>query len=155
MIAIGIDPGLTGGLAALDGTSVVCLERVPTRTVTHGSRRRRVYDLAAMRDQLAGLVRRGPCRAALEAVHAWPGEGVVSAFHFGEGLGIWQGLLVAHAIPYELVPPQRWTRHFGADRAATAVSCFPRLATILRTRSASGLVDALLLAVWARDHWGA
>lgn len=157
MIAIGIDPGFTGGIAAIEGTSVLCVEYIPTQLVPHGSHRRRVYDVAGMRDQIASLARRGPCRAALEAVHAWPGEGVVSAFRFGEGLGILQALLIAHQIPYQLVPPQRWTRqfrHLGRTRQDVVVRCFPHVASSLLQRgSASGLVDALLLALWARDYF--
>ena len=44
--------------------------------------------------------------------HVWsqPGEGVSSAFKFGEGIGMLRGFLIALQIPFELTVPQKWQK---------------------------------------------
>ena len=49
----------------------------------------------------------------MENVHAFPGQGVVSAFSFGENFGFWKGLLAAHDIRVEYVEPRVWQKSLG------------------------------------------
>jgi len=95
---IGIDPGKKGAVVILtDGITA----EYPTPLVC-----RKHHDPAGMaqllrRENIGELWR---C-AALEKVHAMPGQGVTSMFSFGTSWGIWQGILAAMKIPYILVGP--------------------------------------------------
>jgi Holliday junction resolvasome RuvABC endonuclease subunit len=96
---IGIDPGLSGGIAWIrDGQA--CAVKMPE---TH----RDVLDV------FQELRREGPCFAVLEKVHSMPGQGVVSAFTFGKGFGALEMALTAAEIPYEHVTPQKWQKAMG------------------------------------------
>ncbi|HXG77518.1 MAG TPA: hypothetical protein VNJ53_13210 [Gaiellaceae bacterium] len=158
MLVIGIDPGLDGALAVLEGSGE-CLElrRTPTLRV-HGRAARREYDLPAMAEMLRAWAAAAPqvC-AAVERVHAMPRQGVRSMFRLGYGLGIWEALLAAYRIPYDLVAPQRWQRVMLADgprgkgaRRLRALKLFPAYWDLLRRRGNDGLADALLIAEYGR-----
>lgn len=55
-------------------------------------------------------------RACLERVHSMPQQGVSSTFKFGTGYGYCLGVLNAFAIPYSLVSPQTWQKHFNISK---------------------------------------
>jgi crossover junction endodeoxyribonuclease RuvC len=95
--------------------------------------------------------------AALESVHAMPGQGVKSMFTFGQNLGQWQGVLSALFVPYVMTRPQEWqkglvTTSDGADTKARAITVARRLFpdVELSRKKDHGRADALLLAWWAR-----
>ena len=96
---IGIDPGLTGGIAVLDsGGVVVRLERFDRR------------DLCDVMHEVFDALGSTTAHVALERVHARPGQGVCSMFTFGTGYGKIQGWLAAKCIDFELYTPQAWQR---------------------------------------------
>ncbi len=95
--------------------------------------------------------------AALEKVHAMPGQGVVSMFTFGQNVGAWHGILAAMAIPFITPRPQEWQkgivdRKAGKDTKAAALATARRLFpdADLGRKKDHGRADALLLAWWAR-----
>lgn len=99
--------------------------------------------------------------AALESVHAMPGQGVKSMFTFGQNFGQWQGLLAAFAIPHLQPRPQDWQRGLvrpsdGPDTKARALAVARRLFpdVDLSKKKDHGKADALLLAWWARMQAG-
>lgn len=130
---IGIDPGMSGGIAWIrDG--VPCAVKMPE---TH----RDVLDV------LRALRREGPCFAMLERVHSMPGQGVVSAFTFGKGVGALEMALTAAEIPYEHVTPQKWQKGMQCltkgDKnisKARAQELFPAM------KITHAIADALLIA---------
>ena len=99
MIYIGIDPGKKGALAVID-TEAPAPFAVPFSESGY-------LDVLRGKDPDKSIV-------ALEKVAAMPGQGVTSMFNFGCGYGWLQGILEALRFPYELVPPQRWKKAFGA-----------------------------------------
>lgn len=103
MRMLGIDPGVSGGLALLNGGK---LERVaPMPTVTAGKKGRRIVDASA----LSTLVRdMAPTHAIVEQVGVRPGEGIVGAFSFGRSAGILEGVLGALGIARTMVTPAQW-----------------------------------------------
>jgi len=149
MIYAGIDPGKAGALALLDSAGqIVSASIVPTIG--------KDYDLNAM---VAPLIDRDDIRAAaVEHVHAMPGQGVTSMFSFGRGLGLWEGALAALCIPYELVKPGRWMRLVGdmpkdvkerkARLVRAAKSRWPHAP--IEKKKEWGIADALWIAEWAR-----
>jgi crossover junction endodeoxyribonuclease RuvC len=149
-IYIGIDPGLGGAIALIvNGTACV----FDTPTATDGVKRR--YLLGSMRDILAQGD--SPKHACIEAVHAMKGQGVTSMFSFGEGYGIWKGLLSGLGIPFETVTPQRWQKELMDGRPKTkgasrirAQELFPYLSHTLQRIKDDGRADALLIAEYGR-----
>ena len=91
-----------------------------------------------------------------------PGQGVRSTFSIGFGFGIWQGLLTALQMPFELVSPQRWQREMFAgvnrdDTKAASALVAQRLrpdvdwrATPRCRKPHDGLTDAFCIAEYGR-----
>lgn len=142
MIYIGIDPGLSGGIAALNQNGEVtdCLKMPETDADV----------LAALRSILGGETSEGR-RAVLEKVHAMPKQGVTSVFTFGKGYGALRMALAALEIPYDEVAPQRWQKALGCltkgDKnvsKAKAQQLFPQV------KVTHAVADALLLSEYCR-----
>jgi len=102
MIYVGIDPGKSGGLAVIDGREI-CVNPMPgtEQDIWNSIRETSVESLA-----VASF-------AAIEKVHSFPGQGVVSTGTFMRGYGFLRGCLTAAGIPFEEVPPQEWMRGLG------------------------------------------
>ena len=87
-----------------------------------------------------------------------PGQGVVSMFNFGHNLGFIEGILQAHHISYQLVPPQTWKKEFSlsSEKNKSIEVChklFPGvnlLATERSRKPSDGMAEAILMAEYAR-----
>jgi len=153
VIYLGIDPGVSGALAVIDGTDVRLFD-VPTRKAKVGS----VYLAGAMADLVRQQIDCGEprgCFAMLEEVSIRPGESGRSALKIGKGSGIWEGVLAGASVPYEMPLPAVWKREFrliGLDKVASrarACELFPEYrAELLKRRP--DYSEALLLAEYAR-----
>tara|TARA_Y100000034_G_C6868247_1_gene395945 strand:+ start:619 stop:1260 length:642 start_codon:yes stop_codon:yes gene_type:complete len=119
-IYIAIDPGVSGAVGAVVGGSGVVFDapviKVPMTVKTKaGNKRFRMdYDINGMigilkpfsLDEIDPVV-------ILEDVHARPGEGTVSSFRFGEGKGLWTGVIAGlFGNKPVLVTPQKWKKEF-------------------------------------------
>ena len=94
---IGIDPGQTGAIAAIDSRmEIEMLEDWPGDEIGAA---KLVWELEC-----------NQARVALEHVHAMPKQGVTSMFKFGTNYGIWKGILAAVGIPFVSVRPQQWQK---------------------------------------------
>jgi crossover junction endodeoxyribonuclease RuvC len=155
-MVVGIDPGLTGGIAITvecDGC-VVCALRVMPRTKAG-------VDAGAL---AALLVCDNPQAAHvyLESAAARPGQGVSSMFSFGRALGVVEGVVAALGYPCTLVAPRRWQNVMLAgcpgetpkERALVAAArLFPSASFLESPRCRKphgGLVDARLIAEYGR-----
>lgn len=143
---IGIDPGKKGALAIIhpDGTT----SAIPFSEDGYKTK--------------IGLLRYEDCFCIMERVSAMPGQGVTSMFNFGQNFGYIRGLLEANNVPYELVLPQKWKRHFGVtgDKNSSIGVCrrlFPGQ-SLKRTdkcrKDDDGLAEALLMAEYGRRIYG-
>jgi crossover junction endodeoxyribonuclease RuvC len=121
MIVIGIDPGLSGALAAVDadGQLLGCVD-TPTAKLRPNSSKR-AYMPREMARALRDLITRTAghvdgVRIYIEAQQAMPKQGVSSTFATGRGYGLWEGLLVGMGLSYTVVRAQQWQRAmlFGA-----------------------------------------
>jgi len=143
---IGIDAGKSGALAIIRTGEVEGVLLIPFDADD--------YNRALLRIDATDAV------CCLERVTAMPKQGVVSMFNFGMNYGLIQGLLLANAIRYELVTPQRWKREFGitSDKNTSIDVCkrlFPTVSlkrTVNSKKDDDGLAEALLLAEFARRH---
>lgn len=151
---LGIDPGLDGGLAFL-GPPGALLHITPTLKAKGSARR--TFDTHAM---VALLKARPLDLVVLEAVQAAPvhgrRQGTTSMFRFGQGYGLWLGMLAALEIPHQLVTPQTWKAAILAGTAKDKQAAIefvqrrhPTLDLRATTRARNphdGLADAVCLA---------
>lgn len=146
MIYIGIDPGLSGGLAILAAEGAV-VSAVPMPSTD--------ADVFAHLDASAGVDIFEPkatsARAILERVSASPQMGVTSAFTFGKGYGGLRMALTAAGIPFDEVTPQKWQKAMqcltGGDKNVSkrrAQQLFPQV------KITHAIADALLIAEYCR-----
>jgi crossover junction endodeoxyribonuclease RuvC len=161
MIYIGIDPGLNGAVGVLSEISPYWRSEVydtPTMVVS-GIKEKRVYNAAAMAALLKPFAEHvgDDVLVILEAVHSMPKQGVSSSFSFGEGLGMWKGIIAAFGLPLEMPSPQRWKKEIMADQGKDkdasrfkAIALFPALATQLARVKDDGRAEALLLAEYGK-----
>jgi crossover junction endodeoxyribonuclease RuvC len=162
VIYIGIDPGLSGAVAVIQDTEAYYGEHrinvfdTPTALVK-GEKTKRRYLMGSMALLLQPYAKQQDVVAVLENVHSMPSQGVSSSFCFGEGKGLWEGILAAYNIPMELVSPQRWKKTImadqGKDKSAArfkAMALFPSLADQLKLVKHDGRAEALLMAEYAR-----
>lgn len=158
---IGIDPGLDGGFALIgqSGTDP-CVVDIPVIVRQKGKGKKREYNIAELCNRLrlqTQNIPRTSLQAYLESVHAMPRQGTTSMFSMGQGLGIWQALLTALEIPYELITPQAWKKSMldgtGKDKEASrlkALQMFPALAEDLKLKKDEGKAESLLIAEYGR-----
>jgi crossover junction endodeoxyribonuclease RuvC len=140
-IILGIDPGISGGMAilAIDKSSANAVAFA--KTTPH---------------DITGLLRHAKIsKAYIEAVHSMPKQGVASTFKFGMNYGVWQGLLIGLGIPFERVVPAKWQLAMGCrtrgDKNISkhrAQELFPRL------QVTHAIADALLIAEYGRRKEG-
>lgn len=163
---IAIDPGNEGAVARYRGRRWD-VHDCPTVTITtrnartqSGKSTKEYCDAAGMAYLLKSLVKGAPeVQAFIEKVTAGRGQGATSMFNFGQGFGMWKGILAALEIPYTEVTPQSWKKimmaGFGADKAASiarAKQLFPYLTPHLTLKKHDGLAEAALIGEYARRH---
>ena len=167
MIFVGIDPGLHGAIAWMDGErKQICVRDCP---LVDGQ-----YNYHGMWKLLGDVLHIATCDqttgdynsiVTMEAVHAMPTDGRCSAFSFGVGYGAWLGIIGSRNLPSRLVTPQTWKRTMLAgvanDKRAEAVALkqrfqgHPVCAQLHGPKGGlrDGRVDALFLAEYGRVTW--
>ena len=137
-VYIGIDPGKSGGIAALteDGQVFMC-EKLP----------------ATERDVIQTLEGAVTCAdfGFIERVSSSPQMGVKSAFTFGQSYGFLRGCLFAAGVAFDDITPAKWQRALGClskgDKNVTkakAQQLFPGV------KITHAIADALLIAEYGR-----
>ena len=143
---IGIDPGVNGGIAFIQGNNVA-VHKCPDTT----------HDMAlALMSYISKAYKDNVvCMAAIEKVHSMPKQGVASTFKFGMNYGTWLGILSTAKVPYKKVTPLTWMKYFGTSRPKDKTKRKNHLKQIAQelcpeAKITLATADALLLAVWAR-----
>ena len=103
---LGIDPGKHGAAVLLDTDSriVACWD-----TPTVKAAGKTLYDMGAL-TAIVHTAKVDGAHVAIERVHAMPGQGVSSTFSFGEGYGIWLGMIGMAELPLSYYTPQAWQK---------------------------------------------
>lgn len=102
MIYIGIDPGLSGGIALIGSTGQLLLESTP---VIAG----KDYDIQAMKKILMSKEWMNDQRfVTIENQISMPGQGLTSTLTTGKGFGIWLGLLAGLEVPFQVISAKQW-----------------------------------------------
>lgn len=151
MIYVGIDPGVAGAVAVIDGEQV-WLHDTPVVKADKGHDYLTASMVALLRDEKV-------CVAALERGIAMPLQASSSTFKAGRGQGLWEGILAGLGIPFELVYPAAWKRAMGVtsnkgEARVLAQRLFPQAAPQLALVKHDGRAEALLLACWLRRRNG-
>jgi crossover junction endodeoxyribonuclease RuvC len=149
---IGIDPGVAGAIVVEANGEIAEVIDTPTIEV----RGKRHVCPHGIREVLYGLAK---CKATavVEWVQGVQQSGATSAFNFGRGFGVIEGVLAGLGIPYVLVRPQAWTKALGvgsdkgAHRAA-AMRLWPDSADLFKRAKDDGRADAALLCHWYVRH---
>jgi crossover junction endodeoxyribonuclease RuvC len=164
MIYIGIDPGLEGGIVAINSRlAVVAAVPMPTaKQPTHNEID--VAKIAALLTELR-LDHAGDLLVAIETLpYGRPGQrGVASAQTMGVNYGMLRGCLETMGIPYFLVGAQRWQKEVcpgsGDPKLRSIAFCKKALPALDLTPGAKkkphdGMADAACIAVWMRKQEG-
>lgn len=154
MKILGIDPGLTGAIAATD-TRAGTLEIHDMPTMLHGVARtaRQVIDegtVLALFQLYAGM---GYRDAVLESVGGLPGQSAPAAFNFGRGYGVLRMGLTAAGIALHPAAPATWKQHMRVpkDKKAArqrASELLPTHAHLWPLVKHDGRAEAALLALY-------
>lgn len=111
-VSIGIDPGITGAIAAIDASSLALIELVDTPTIMSAGKR--IYDVSEMAAVIRHMSLLGDALVVLEQAQPMPGQGVTSTFSTGRSFGLWEGLLGALDVPFRTARPIVWTKRVFA-----------------------------------------
>lgn len=148
---IGVDPGKSGGIAAVDsGGSLLAGMRTPL--LKHG--KRDVVDTAALNAWLPELGS-VPSAVVIEQVSSRPGQGSVSGFNFGRHTGAVEGWAVALNVPVRWVTPVVWKRAIGIPAGSDKRASLDRArlefgaSQIWDVMANDGIAEAALIALWA------
>jgi crossover junction endodeoxyribonuclease RuvC len=160
-IYIGLDPGSTGAMAAVNNEGEL-LEWGRFPLVKVGNKK--VLDIQGISVWIEERGINMGVRVTVEKVHAMPGQGVTSMFSFGRSFGILEGIVISQNLPIQYAAPQAWQkvmlagkpRGKGATKtSAVAAACelWPQLHKTLKVKAAWGVADAALIAEYGRRMW--
>lgn len=150
---LGIDVGISGGIALLDGDKLVEVRDMPTVSkVVNGKKKRRIdaralYEIVANQDIDYGFV---------EIVNAMPNQGVSSMFAFGQASGIAEGVCASVTPNVTGVRPQTWKKYFklGSDKTSSrelAIEKWPDQADRFQRIKDDGRAEAALIGLWGYE----
>ena len=151
---IGIDVGLNGAIAMMQGETLTGIFDMPTVSLTRNGMAKRqisIPELIAILDNFKAD------EAYIEKVFAMAGQGVTSVFSFGRSLGAIEGVIAARSIKATLITPQTWQKAMGVtggkDGArARAMELFPWNVDYFKLKKHDGRADAALIACWRLRH---
>ena len=151
MRIIGIDPGLSGGIAILDNSKVIELFDMPV--MPDGKKNKRQLNSALLAKMIKDNIKNlEDTVMVVEQVNAMPGQGVTSMFNFGQTFGAIKGICAALGLPIFLVRPAKWKKHFelinsSKDSSRTkAIEMYPFISERLSKKKDVNKSDAILIA---------
>tara|TARA_A100001011_G_scaffold390689_1_gene474655 strand:+ start:305 stop:793 length:489 start_codon:yes stop_codon:yes gene_type:complete len=155
MRIIGIDPGLSGGIAILDDLKIFDVFDMPI--MSEGKKNKNQLNSAQLVNILKKNIVNGNTFVIVEQVSAMPGQGVTSMFNFGQTFGSIKGICAALNLPIFYVRPTKWKKHFelinsSKDASRTKViEMYPLISSRLSRKKDVNKADAILIARYFRD----
>ena len=151
MRIIGIDPGLSGGIAILDDLKIYDIFDMPI--MSEGKKNKNQLNSAQLVNILnKHVLKKENTFVIVEQVSAMPGQGVTSMFNFGQTFGSIKGICAALGLPIFYVRPAKWKKHFelinsSKDASRTKViEMYPSLSDQLSKKKDVNKSDAILIA---------
>ncbi|OUU63114.1 MAG: hypothetical protein CBC24_09085 [Candidatus Pelagibacter sp. TMED64] len=160
MRILGIDPGLSGGIALIDQKEgKVSAVKTPIYTYKKPNTRsnKKYLDMFSI---VKLLIDWNPDHAFIEKQQPYPKQGLTSTFITGLGYGIYLGLIVCRGIPYTEVSPTVWKKALGVsadkDEARKRASeLMPNASHLWQYKNEDGVAEAALLAYYGIQHGSA
>mgnify|MGYP003147831464 CR=1 FL=1 len=104
---IGIDPGISGGLAVIDEEGQIRAYKCPSSS----------EDMALLFEVCMGNTAPDNIRLLMERVWARPTNAVRAAFSYGVNYGQWLGITSCNEIKMNTVLPVEWIKWVGCAKA--------------------------------------
>ena len=155
MRIIGIDPGLSGGIAILDNLKIFDLFDMPI--MSEGKKNKNQLNSAQLVNIIKKHIVLGKTFVIVEQVSAMPGQGVTSMFNFGQTFGSIKGICAALNLPIFYVRPAKWKKHFelinsSKDASRTKViEMYPSISDRLSKKKDVNKADAILIARYFKE----
>ena len=155
MRIIGIDPGLSGGIAILDDLKVFDIFDMPV--MSEGKKNKNQLNSAQLVNIIKKHIVSGDTFVIVEQVGAMPGQGVTSMFNFGQTFGSIKGVCAALDLPIFYVRPTKWKKHFelinsSKDASRTKViEMYPSISSRFTKKKDVNKADDILIARYFRD----
>lgn len=144
MIILGVDPGITGGLAWLYPDGKVMAIDIPTAggEVDVDMIGRKIHQFL-------------PGMAVIERAGAMPKQGVSSTFKYGVAYGALRAVVALCEVPTHLVTPGKWKNYFRLDSdkeksRALAIRLWPGSGQFERKKD-HGRAEAALIARYGAE----
>lgn len=125
IVYVGIDNGLNGAVVAIDqDASFIEYWDTPTLEIKQEKRKgkftiHREFVTSEMNKIVKHIVGAGRSftvfKFFLEKAQAMPEQGLSSTFKTGYGAGLWEGIVSALGVSYDIVPATTWTKHVLKD----------------------------------------
>lgn len=153
MIIVGIDPGLTGAVAAVDSAGTCTVEDMPTLDLPGAGLVRRRVDGLALARMLRSMVPAGhACLVVIEDVQAMGGSAVQTMGSMMRSVGSTEAAVEILRMPIKRALPRTWKKFYGlasekADSLRIARELYPTAP--LKLAKHHNRAEALLLA-----HYG-
>ena len=151
MRIIGIDPGLSGGIAILDDLKIFDIFDMPI--MSEGKKNKNQLNSAQLVNIInKHILKKEDTYVIVEQVGAMPGQGVTSMFNFGQSFGVIKGVCAAMQLPIFFVRPAKWKKHFDLINSqkdssrVKAIEMFPKFSSMLSRKKDSNKADAILIA---------
>lgn len=153
-IFVGIDPGLTGAIAAISSRNgYLAVFDMPTMANGKGnSKIKNMVDPGELLRIITSFAMLADtCHVALERIASMPGQGVASMFSMGDTFGACRAVVACAGIPMEIITPQQWKKFYniGKDNKkevarAKAIQLYP--SADLARKKDHNRAEAILIA---------
>ena len=157
MRILGIDPGLTGGVAVLitgddlDGPARLSdAADIPTK----GENAKRRVDVLEL---TRWIVAHRPDVAFIERAGVMPQQGIASGFIYGRAVGALEAATVLAHVPLHIIEPRIWKQTFGLkgdDKEAArqaVLRVLPTAEPLIMRKKDHGRAEAALIAMYGAD----
>ena len=155
MRIIGIDPGLSGGIAILDDLKIFDLFDMPI--MPEGKKNKNQLNSAQLVNIIKRHIHTNSTFVIVEQVSAMPGQGVTSMFNFGQTFGAIKGICASLNLPIFYVRPAKWKKHFDLINASKdasrtkAIEMYPSISDRLKKKKDVNKADAILIARYFKE----
>lgn len=152
-IFVGVDPGSSGALCALDRDgSAVMLEKLPTVKTRRG---RTKLNTPVLRNFLDSLSIHHVC---IEDIWAQPTQGVKAAFTYGYNYGQLCDAFEDEGIAVEFITPATWQKAYKVPKGKQssihiALQFYPSLKEVLKYKNSHNKADAILIARYCWEKY--
>lgn len=157
---LGIDPGLSGGLALYDIKSgnlqTFEMPVIAAGKKSKSGKLKNIIDeseLARFIDEHSKSI----AKVVMEEVWSRPGQSSVAMFNFGMGFGIVKGIVAANFLPVEFVTASTWKKKLrvGADKQQSrlrATEIFPRESSQWNKAKWDGKAESAMIAYYGAKY---